>query len=82
MPALITTLKKCNTRDVSEADHTSSLRLLCVGDEAIPFGSRRDSVVGTKIIIDVFAKRGLIPHAGTKAKESKTKAVFFWNSHK
>ena len=78
---LIAALKKHNIHDISKIDHISFLSMLYVDDGAIPFGSRSDAVLGTKIIIDIFTKYGLIPHTGTKEKESKTKAVFIPRTH-
>ena len=78
---LITAMKKYNIHNISKMDCILLLLLLYVDNRAIPFGSRSDAVLGTKIIINIFTKQGLIPYTGTKEKESKTKAVFFPGTH-
>ena len=74
MEALI---RKYNVSDMMKMDSITLLILLCLDDGAIPFTSRRDATIGTKICIDAMSKFGLIAHTGKATKESKAKDVFF-----
>jgi len=51
--------------------------LLYVDDDAVPFTSRADMILGTKIIERKISRFGLVVHSGTKNKTSKTEFVFF-----
>ena len=46
-------------------------------DGALPFVSRGDTILGTKIFFETMARLGLNMHVGTKNKASKTEAVYF-----
>ena len=70
-------IRKHGVSDMMKMDPIALLILLYLDDGAIPFASRRDATVGTKLCTDVMSKFGLIIHTGTAEKESKTKAVFF-----
>ena len=70
-------IRKHGVSDMMKMDPIALLILLYLDDGAIPFASRRDATIGTKLCIDVMSKFGLIIHTRTAKKESKTKAVFF-----
>ena len=48
-----------------------------VGDSTLPFVSREDTILGTKISFETMARLGVNIHIGTKDKASKTGAVYF-----
>ena len=76
-----TILRKHNITDIGAYSLTTILILLYIDDSAIPFVSRYDATLGTKLYIDTFKKFGLIIHTETKEKDSKSKAVFPWDIH-
>jgi len=50
--------------------------LLFMDDGALPFGSREDAIIGTRICIQTLEKFGLVVHTGNDGKRSKTEAMF------
>ena len=50
---------------------------LYVDDDALPFLSRSDALLGSEINLREISRLGLIMHLGKGTKESKTEAVFF-----
>ena len=46
-------------------------------NEALPFKSREDTILGTNISFETVARLGLNMHVGTEDKASKIKAVYF-----
>ena len=68
-------IRKHKPNQIATMDRLAMLMLLHVDDGATPFGSRRDTIIGTQIYIDMMAKFGIIVHTGKDSKESKTKAT-------
>ena len=51
--------------------------LLYVDDWALPFVSRKNTILGTNIAFKTIARSGLNMHVYTKDQASKTEAVYF-----
>ena len=66
-------IRKHGVSDMMKMDPIALLILLYLDDGAIPYASRRDATIGTKLCIDVMSKFGLIIHTGTAEKIQKQK---------
>ena len=75
-------IRKHKLHELTHMHRLDLLTTLYIDDGALSFNSRRDSIVGTKLSIDLMAKLGSIVRADKGSKESKTKTMFFTSTNK